>query len=364
MVMKHSGKSDGEKKLELCAILPIPEIWLIHGKGGSPEGTVRKLATVLALHWPGLEFRRPPMPHHDTWSLAESSVDYLLGAQIPKNSLMVGISLGGLVAAKTQELGRADLQVISISSPTWADGVALQNPPGNRLAFYSSKDPVIGERTKHWPEVATFQKDFTWLTHDTDQHLRYIARLFDWYLEGMLLDWIYQVRSRSLTRQERDEIVWRNMAKHRRFNGRWEEAGWRGARPRDFSEIGEAARAGRSWQSAWGDWQHEFILRKDSRCLAYQPPVWFEPGRRALMAGAAEFLSRLYGLTRPIWVDQAEYFLPQLEMGSLFTLAPDDDGSSAGLPDSPEEIWRMKARSPQEMLRRNVIFEARSLTIL
>ena len=362
--MRHLSESGEEKNLELSPILPISEVWLIHGKGGSPEGTVRKLETVLARHWPGLAFRRPSMPHRDPMSLAESSVDYLLGTQIPQNALLVGISLGGVVAAKTQELGRADLQVISISAPTWADGVALRNPPGIRLAFYSSKDPVIGERTENWSEVTTFQRNFSWLTHDTDQHLRYIARLFDWYLEGMLVEWIHRVRSRSLTKQERDDIVWRNMAKPRDFKGRWEEAGATGARPRDFTEIGEAIRAGRSWQSAWGDWQHEFIYRKDSRCLASEPPIWFERGRRALMAGAAEFFARLYGLARPIWVDNAEYFLSEFEMGSPFTLEPDDDGSSAWLPDSPEEIWRMKARTPQEMLRRNVIFEARSLTIL
>jgi pimeloyl-ACP methyl ester carboxylesterase len=63
--------------------------------------------------------------------------------QIPHGALLVGISLGGLVAAKLQELGRNDLKVVAISSPTWADNVVLEAQQEQRLAFYSSQGSVI-----------------------------------------------------------------------------------------------------------------------------------------------------------------------------------------------------------------------------
>ena len=108
-------------------VFPIQAVYLLHGKGGSPEGTVRKLQTILEQHWPGLDFICPALPHRDPNIPAEVSVQHLLQLQIPQGSLLVGISLGGLVAARLQEVGRQDLQVVAISSPTWADGVTLRN---------------------------------------------------------------------------------------------------------------------------------------------------------------------------------------------------------------------------------------------
>jgi hypothetical protein len=120
--------------------------------------------------------------------------------------LLLGISLGGLVAAELQEMDRPDLQVMAISSPTWADGVRLRNRAARRLAFYSSTDPVIADRVTEWPKLAFFSRDLHWLSHDTDQHLKYIARLFDWYLEGMLPKWIDDIRNMPFTKQECEEI--------------------------------------------------------------------------------------------------------------------------------------------------------------
>jgi len=110
-------------------VWPIGAVYLLHGKGGTPEGTVKKLATVLEQHWPGLAFIRPALPHSDPMASAESSVDHLLQMQIPQGSLLVGISLGGTVAAKLQKSGRDDLKVIAISSPAYADDVVLYPLP-------------------------------------------------------------------------------------------------------------------------------------------------------------------------------------------------------------------------------------------
>ena len=80
---------------------------------------MNKLQAVLEQHWPGLNFIRPDLPFHDPRSPADVAVKELLRIEIPEGSLLVGLGLGGLVAARLQELGRQDLQVIAIGSPTW-----------------------------------------------------------------------------------------------------------------------------------------------------------------------------------------------------------------------------------------------------
>ncbi|TCK72843.1 alpha/beta hydrolase [Acidipila rosea] len=331
---------------------PIPAVFLLHGKGGSPEGTIKKLHIILEQRWPGLSFHRPLLPHHDPGVLCEISIEHLLDMDIPRHALLVGISLGGLVAAKLQEVGRDDLQVMAISSPTWADGLSLERSAQHRLAFYSSRDDVIASRTTNWPKIADFARDFEWLTHDSDRHLRQIARLCDWYLEGMLSDWIDRILNSSSTQQERDEIVWKSMAEAPQTTRNWRETPWSGERPQTFGEMGDVIKAGKDWEYAWSNWGHEFISRKDPRCLEEEPPLWFSKERRAMLAGVAEFFSHLYRLPMPSWIEKPEYFLLEPE---YFTIL---------MPDSEVGLYRMRARTPKEMLRRNVIFEARNMTLL
>lgn len=327
-------------------------MYLLHGKGGSPEGSVKKLHMLFEQRWPGLNFYRPLLPHHDPSVPSEVSVEHLLGMEIPRNALLVGISLGGLVAAKLQEMGRDDLQVMAISSPTRADGILLERCAERRLAFHSSRDEVIASRTMDWPKVAAFSRDFEWLTHDSNRHLRQIARLCDWYLQGRLSDWIDRILNSSSTQQERDEIVWRAMAEAPRTTREWRETDWSGGRPQTFAEMGDVMQAGKDWEYAWSDWEHEFIGRKDPRCLADEPPLWFAKERRAMLAGVAEFFAHLYRLPEPNWIEKPEYFLSEPE---YFTIQ---------VPDSEAGLYRMRARTPKELLRRNVVFETRNMTLL
>ena len=173
--------------ISLDRIAAIPAVYLLHGKGGSPNGTVKKLAEVLEPRWPQLSFVRPQMEHHDPQAPAEASVEQLRQMNLPQNALIVGISLGGTVAAGLQETGRDDLHVITISSPTWADGVVLRKSAEHRVALYSSNDEVIASRVADWPKLAAISRDFDWLTHNTDQFLDPLAKLFAWYLEGTLV---------------------------------------------------------------------------------------------------------------------------------------------------------------------------------
>jgi predicted esterase YcpF (UPF0227 family) len=353
---KHMTQSEAEP------MFPIPAVYLIQGGGDFTNTPVSKLQAVLEQHWPGLNFVRPDLP--DPGSPAHVAVKQLLQIEIPEGSLLVGLGLGGLVAARLQELGRQDLQVIAIGSPTRADEVILEGWAERRLAFYSSRDPVIGSGIANWPQLASFSRDLYWLDQRTDQHLKYIARLFDWYVEGTLPKWIHEIRKPTATKQERDELVWNRMAQLRAKTEDREVREGQAGRPRNFAEVGDAMRGGRSWSVAWGDWLHEFVYSKEAQSLAAEPPSWFSAERRAMMAGAAEFFANLYELPRPTWIDKPEYFLAEMEYRPYVAAEADDGHFMACPPLSEAAFYRMKARCPPEMQRRGVLVEARSLTVL
>ena len=129
-------------------------IYLLHGKGGSPKGSVWQLEVELRVCQPNQNYVRPLMPHTDPAVLPSVSVQHLRSFDVPEGALIVGVSLGGLVAAKLQEMDRPDLHVICISSPTHADDTELTRRMEHRVSIYSSVDEVIAGRTERWPELA------------------------------------------------------------------------------------------------------------------------------------------------------------------------------------------------------------------
>jgi len=157
--------------------------YLLHGKGGRPTGSVLQLDECLRPLLPDVAFHRPTLLHSNPNVLAEHSLADLQTKDITPNSIVVGISLGGLVAARLQELGRDDLTVICISSPTWADDVKLERRMSRRAAFYSSSDVVITGRTARWPELADAY-DVPWLSHDTDAHKVSLSLLIAAWIRG------------------------------------------------------------------------------------------------------------------------------------------------------------------------------------
>ncbi len=168
----------------------FPATYLLHGKGGWPGGSVSLIEQILRREWPGMTFFRPELPHGRARMErpAEESVAALGAMDIPAGSLVIGISLGGLVAAKLQEQSRPDLHVICISSPTWAEGVEITHRTPNRVSFYSSNDNVIADRVARWPELAEAY-DLRWLTHDTDTHRNPLSYLISAYMHGRDLAW-------------------------------------------------------------------------------------------------------------------------------------------------------------------------------
>jgi hypothetical protein len=147
-------------------VIGVPAIYLLHGKGGSPNGTVAKLQECLQRDWPELKCFRPALPHGDPNVRAELSVEFLRNMGL-------------------QEDSRPDLHVICISSPTWADGVKLLRRAEHRVAFYSVADEVSSDRIENWPRLAETY-ELPWLDHDTDKHLGPLTRLVGSYLCGYL----------------------------------------------------------------------------------------------------------------------------------------------------------------------------------
>ena len=159
------------------------EIYLFHGKGGSPAGSVSVLEKELRRSLGNANYARPVLLHNDPTVLAEHSLAQLTNLGIPSSATIIGVSLGGLIAARLQEISRQDLTVICVSSPTWADGVRLERPMQRRMSIYSSNDEVIAGRTENWPTLAEAY-DIPTLTHDTDQHASLLARAITAYLLG------------------------------------------------------------------------------------------------------------------------------------------------------------------------------------
>jgi pimeloyl-ACP methyl ester carboxylesterase len=163
----------------------LTTIYLLHGRGGWPGGSVLLLEELLRKSYPGVRYVRPSLPHgrENGVQPAERSLEYLRALPIERAALVIGVSLGGLVAARLQEDGREDLQVICISSPTWADGVAVERNVPHRLSLYSSQDEVIAGRTSLWPRLAEAH-DLPWLTHDTDAHKAPLVQLIVEHMSG------------------------------------------------------------------------------------------------------------------------------------------------------------------------------------
>lgn len=153
-----------------------PQFVLLHGRGGSPKGSVFQLEQCLRQFFPTASFERPALLHGDPKIPAEESLAGLEDIRITESSVVIGISLGGLIAARLQETKRKDLRVFCISSPTWAEQVKLDAKPASRVAFYSSNDAIIADRVQQWPQLAQAW-DIPWLNHDTDRFKQPLAEL-------------------------------------------------------------------------------------------------------------------------------------------------------------------------------------------
>lgn len=156
-------------------------VYLLHGKGGSTEGSVKLmediLAPMLASDQQPPRFHRFSLKHSDPSVLAEDSYADLCkdSSAISHGSLLVGISLGGLIAAKLAQDLRPDLKVVALSSPTSLDGLSLEPKENNNLyALYSSSDEVI-EDLADWEPYTPFDFDVHWMKNHNIDHQIYMV---------------------------------------------------------------------------------------------------------------------------------------------------------------------------------------------
>jgi hypothetical protein len=102
-----------------------------------------------------------------------------------------------------------------------------------------------------------------------------------------------------------------------------------------------------------GEFLHEFYRHKSASFFTEPPSTNLSPGYRAMLAGVAEYLSRRFALPVPEWTNLPEFFLDQ-EWDSLSEVLPDID----------QYRKERRARADEAFLRRNVIYESRSLIAL
>jgi len=152
-----------------------------------------------------------------------------------------------------------------------------------------------------------------------------------------------------MKRAELDQIAWETIHSRPPFAGTPSGLA-KSRRPANYQELGELLDEDGDFELAWGEFLHEFYRYKSASFFAEPPPSNLSPGYRAMLAGAAEYLSRRFNLEVPDWVNRPEFFLDQ-----------EWDILSEVLPDVEQYREERRARADEAFLRRNVIFESRNL---
>jgi pimeloyl-ACP methyl ester carboxylesterase len=171
-------------------------VYLLHGEGGSPNGSVLNLEAVLQHAFYDTRFIRPQLPYAEEGVSAEESLDYLVlqyRKEIIPNSLFIGVSLGGLLAAQLQELSpQLNLTVVALMSPTSSGLIKVEEKNDKRLALYSSDDKQIAGRT-NWPAYAECYDLPMLRYHDTNLCKYAVCYLISQYIQGK--DMAYEVNN-------------------------------------------------------------------------------------------------------------------------------------------------------------------------
>lgn len=124
-------------------------------------------------------------------------------------------------------------------------------------------------------------------------------------------------------------------------------------RPSNYTEIGARVAAGEDFEYAWSDFLHGFFAYRTADYFAQPSPANLSPEWRALLAGAAEWLSQEFDLPHPAWTDEPQYFLAE-------TWDPRED---EGL-DMSAFHAEVLADSPEAFRKRNIAFRSRNLITL
>jgi pimeloyl-ACP methyl ester carboxylesterase len=160
--------------------------YILHDRG-NPDAA-DKLADIMSkkLGTDYYFFKRPQPPYEFNED-ADAAVSYrwLQTYLLPDtliNSVIFGIGLGGLLAAKLQEDYPArNLSVIAINAPTTEGLISLDGSAQSRVALYSNLYPPLADRCD-WPKYATQVYDAVWLSHGITNQKYGLAYLLAAYM--------------------------------------------------------------------------------------------------------------------------------------------------------------------------------------
>jgi pimeloyl-ACP methyl ester carboxylesterase len=98
------------------------------------------------------------------------------------NSVILGIGIGGLLAAKLQEdFPARNLSVIAVNAPTAEGSISLEESPEGRVALYSSLYSPLASHCD-WSNYATQAYDAVWLSHGIKNTKYALAYLLSAYM--------------------------------------------------------------------------------------------------------------------------------------------------------------------------------------
>lgn len=160
--------------------------YLLHDRG-TPDD-VDKLAEIMSkkLGTDYYFFKRPQPPHEFIEDVApDVSYRWLKTYFLPDtliNSVIFGIGLGGLLAAKLQEdFPARNLSVIAVNAPTTEGLISLdRSVHQSRVALYSSVYPTLADCD--WSKYAPQVYDVAWLQHGIKNTKYGLAYLLSAYM--------------------------------------------------------------------------------------------------------------------------------------------------------------------------------------
>ena len=163
------------------------DVCFLHGRGEGANA-LKKIQELIQRNHKKPTYSTPLLPHADPKVAAETSLEWMerFVPFLTPGMLMIGVNLGGLLAAKIQENHpELDLSVFALVAPTSCDGVRLEKKMNKRVVLYSTAaDASIKGHCEDWPEFTDQAFDVSWLMHDIDLARYSIAYLITCYMKG------------------------------------------------------------------------------------------------------------------------------------------------------------------------------------
>jgi hypothetical protein len=166
----------------------IANVCVLDGRPYTPGSTVHRFEELINRQITRLHIRLRRLGPYSENSPLELVFTDFAELHLPSGSLMVGIGLVGLLAARYQEQERQDLHVIAVCSPSSFAKIKLGSKSKRRVAFYCSDDKAIAGKVADWPDVAEAY-DVPFLRFGCDRHPYSLVNLIVAYLNDGDLDW-------------------------------------------------------------------------------------------------------------------------------------------------------------------------------